>query len=357
MTTRLAETARQLPAAADLLPWFAHEITIRPFGPEWWAFNPSIHYDADQERWRCMFRLANYSLPDGIPRLSTEAQRGRADSRCVLADLDPTELSVSRIHWVRELDDLPRAATCGSRGLEDLRLFRTARDGVMGVATALQYNLERPSCPEIVLCWLDDADDVVEVRPLRGSWSALPQKNWAPYDGTTKPRLIYSIERGIVMSDAGALIGSPCEATPRPTVPVIAPSRSAAEVRIVGSTRSSVNATPVVPARPGSSELRGGSQLLEVAPDRWLGIAHECKLQQPDRRKYYWHTFYVVDGNGRLIERSPAIKLSPATGIEFAAGMAIDRRGTLAVSYGVDDETSWVGVTQLSAVLDLLRPV
>jgi hypothetical protein len=344
-----------LPAAEDLLPWHAQDISINA-GPGWWSFNPSIHYDPADERWRCVFRCANYSLPGGVPTLSPTARLGRAASRCVLAELDPGELRVERLREMAELDDLPRAPACGSLGLEDMRLFRTARDGLMGVACALQYNLERPGCPEIVLCWIDDAGDVVHVLPLRGAWSAVPQKNWAPYDGTDEPRLIYSIERGVVMSDTGPLIGSPTIPAVRPTIVANNIGRSGVEVRMLGPTRAAQAAPLAQAPPPGSSELRGGSQLIEIAPGQWLGIAHETKLRQPERRKFYWHTFYLVDASGRVLGRSPPLKLSSQHGIEFAAGIAIDRRGTLAVSFGVDDHQSRIGITELGAVLGLLRP-
>lgn len=345
-----------LPTAEDLLPWHARDISIS-VGSGWWSFNPSIHYDPDAERWRCVFRCANYSLPGGVPQLSPEARMGRAASRCFLAEIDPAELSVESLREMRELDDLPRAASCASLGLEDMRLFRTARDGLRGVACALQYNLERSSCPEVVLCRIDEVGDVVDVQPLRGPWSATPQKNWVPYDGTAEPRLLYSIERGVVMSDAGPVVGRPAIPAVRPTVVANNVGRSGVEVRMIGPTRSVQAAPAQQNAQPGSAELRGGSQLVEVARGRWLGIAHETKLRQPERRKFYWHTFYVVDDDGQMIARSGPLKLTSRHGIEFAAGLAVDRAGTLAVSFGVDDHRSWVGVTELAAVLDLMSPI
>lgn len=356
MTMRDAPPPPPLPTAEDILPWHARDVSVE-IGAGWWSFNPSIHYDPHAERWRCVFRYANYSLPGGIPQLSRDARLGRAASRCLLAEIDPTELHVESLREMAELDDLPRAQACGSRGLEDMRLFRTERDGLMGIACALQYNLERPSCPEMVLCWISDAGDVVHVAPLRGPWSATPQKNWVPYDGVAEPRLVYSIERGVVMSERGPVIGSPAIPAVRPTVVANNIGRSGVEVRMIGPTRVAQAAPPTQAPPPGSSELRGGSQLVEVAPGRWLGIAHETKLKQPERRKFYWHTFYAMDEDGRLLARSEPFKLSGRHGIEFAAGLAVDRAGTLAISFGVDDHRSWIGVTELSAVLDLLRPV
>lgn len=343
---------RQLPGADELLPWDVYDVSLDA-GRGWWSFNPSIHYDPLEERWRIAYRVANYCLPGGVPRLSGDARLGRAHTRCVVADVDPGTLAIDRLHEVREIDGLPRVPSCASTGLEDMRLFRTARDGILGVATALQYNLERPSCPEIVLVRFDDAGDAAEVTPLRGLWSASAQKNWAPFDGAQGVRLLYSIERGVVMDESGPISSAPPIPPVRSTgVPIATANRTGVEVRVV--TPRGAPRPPQAPQPPGSSELRGGSQLVEVAPDQWLGIGHEMRLTVPDRRKLYWHTFYVVDSMGRMIGRSPPMKLSTRHGIEFAAGLAVDRAGRLAVSLGVDDHRSMVGVTDLDAVLALV---
>ncbi len=376
---------RKLPTVSALLgSWMTRRITIEPFGPGWWSFNPSIHYDRSTSIWRVVLRCANYSLPNGIPQLSRRAKSGRAETRNALARLDPETLELSRVREVRELDGLPRAGVCASMGYEDVRLFWTARDGLCGVASALQLNIEHPSCPEMVLLRLSDAGDVVEATPIRGSWSYRPQKNWSPFDGSEEPRFLYSIERGIVMTDEGAAAGSPeplpdrsrAATAARQAMQITQIDRSVAvngrgcgvEVRVMpAGTRATRGplGTAAVPrrpdAKPGSTELRGGSQLTQIGPDRWLGIAHEMEMRRgvglPEQRKFYWHTLYTTRTSGALLERSSPFKLSPTHGIEFAAGLAIDGRGGVAISYGTDDHDSWIGVTELSAIERVLLPV
>ena len=99
--------------------------------------------------------------------------------------------------------------------------------------------------------------------------------------------------------------------------------------------------------------LRGGSQLVRVATDAWLGIGHEMKFVSG--RKFYWHSWYLVDSRGKMIAVSDPMKLASA-GIEFAAGMAIDGERVV-VSFGVDDMNCYLGETKLSAVLEQLRPI
>jgi hypothetical protein len=104
---------------------------------------------------------------------------------------------------------------------------------------------------------------------------------------------------------------------------------------------------------PGYDGLRGGTQLVRVSDDAWLGIGHEMKFVSS--RKYYWHTWYVVDSRGKMTRVSEPMKLAQ-NGIEFAAGMGVDGDRVI-VSFGVDDMNSMLGETRLSAVMKILQPV
>jgi hypothetical protein len=74
--------------------------------------------------------------------------------------------------------------------------------------------------------------------------------------------------------------------------------------------------------------------------------------------KHYWHVWYLVDYDGQLLATSEAFKLDGSVGIEFAAGLAHDPdTGELVVSYGIEDDSAWLGVTTLDAVLAMLSPV
>jgi hypothetical protein len=105
--------------------------------------------------------------------------------------------------------------------------------------------------------------------------------------------------------------------------------------------------------------LRGGSQLIQTDRDvdRWLGLAHGCRVEE-NAYKHYWHYWFEVDSNGTMLSLSDPVKLDPDVGIEFAAGLALDlANGELVVTYGVEDDRAMLGVTELSAVLTLLRPI
>ncbi len=103
---------------------------------------------------------------------------------------------------------------------------------------------------------------------------------------------------------------------------------------------------------PKYSGLRGGTQLVRVGDDAWLGIGHD--MQFVGGKKLYWHTWYLVDSRGKMTASSESMKLAK-NGIEFAAGMGIDG-DRVVVSFGVDDMESKLGETSLRAVLGLLKP-
>jgi predicted GH43/DUF377 family glycosyl hydrolase len=104
---------------------------------------------------------------------------------------------------------------------------------------------------------------------------------------------------------------------------------------------------------PRYEGLRGGTQLVRVDQDAWLGIGHEMKFDRG--KKYYWHVFYLVDSQGTMRAVSEPMKLAP-NGIEFAAGMAVDG-DRVVVSFGVDDMASRLGETRLSAVMGVLQKI
>lgn len=347
--------------AQDLIcPWSVVEVSVYPFGPTFYPFNPSIHLDPATGSWRCLVRCADYSLPRGTV---IQPLAGRAQTRNVLLDLEPDTLRPASLSEVLEVQDLPRAPGCPSLGLEDLRLFQTTRDGIIAVGCSLQHNLEHPGRPEVVLCWFDDAWRVTAVRPLRGPWGFRPQKNWVPFDGADEVRLLYSVERGVIMDEDGPVPGSPAPASPPVTQPthVDVPQTRGSEVRLRGPTVVVPDPVRRAGARlheemPG--ELRGGSQLVAASGDLWIGVAHEVVFSYRGTSKFYWHTLYAVDPSGRLVARSPPVRLSGDHGIEFVAGIALDRAtGRLAISYGTDDHQAWIATTTLDAFLAILQPV
>lgn len=404
--------------AKDLIPWQVTDISLRPYDG-YWSFNPSIHFDGTT--WRCVLRCCDYAMPGGVTIRSKNARSTGQQTKNAMVILDPTSWQPSTIYKMQESDSYPRTST-PHVGYEDMRLFKTDKGGLQGIAASLHLKRDRDARspagapqhhpPEQVLLSFDDAYNIVAVRPIRGAaWSGTPQKNWVPFDRCGEPLFLYSIGKGTLFDGTGMVEGAAAvvrpSTAPRPiegpgfvlrqgALPSAAPDpaqRAAdrreppkppakpidrrtmirgGDVQMVRGRRLALDASASRPTArsitshvgsgaarvtrqalmPRYSGLRGGTQLVRIGEGAWLGIGHEMKFI--NNKKYYWHTWYVVDSRGKLIGVSEPMKLA-SNGIEFAAGMGIDG-DRVVVSFGVDDMECKLGETKLSAVMEMLRP-
>lgn len=430
--------------AGDLIPWTVTDISIRPYDAMW-SMNPSIHYDG--QSWRCVLRCTDYAMPNGKTIRSSKARPAGNQTKNAMIVFDPRTWKPIQIFKMHERDDHPRTQ-CANVGYEDMRIFRTDRGGLQGIAATLHLERggrssdggARNQPPEQALLSFDAEYNIVAARPIRGDWwSGMPQKNWVPFDDCQEPRFLYSIDKGTMFDDRGALHGD--VATARPSSRARSLSANAQSVsdrdradrerrereqqerarqereareaqerrekkerereekkrqaKVDPRTRLAVGGTAVSLVRgrrishdvmttrpsyaaatprhagtrvntevsrqmgtgralpPKYEGLRGGSQLVRVGDDAWLGIAHEMRFDKG--LKLYWHTWYLTDSRGKMKSASAPMKLAPE-GIEFAAGLAIDGDRAV-VSFGVDDMNCRLGETRLSAVMGILRPV
>lgn len=401
-------------AVQDLFPWKVIDLPHRPFGSGFWSFNPSIHFDG--ETWRCVLRCCDYCMPSGRTVRSKNAGLTGQQTKNAMVVLDPTTWRAVHIYKMHERDGLTRSAT-PHVGFEDMRLFRTDAGGLQGIAASLHLQRGAPRFalegspqsqpPEQVILSFDAEYNIVAANPIRGDGWSGPQKNWVPFDDVAEPRFLYSIGKGTLFDARGRLSGDarlvrpssnarplpvrapppPREAAPHVPPPTSAPGRGAeprpvrdlraklrgGDVQVMRGRRMMLEASsahamtrPITGKRvetggarvmngrvslPKYEGLRGGSQLIRVGESAWLGVAHEMKFVEG--RKYYWHVFYVVDARGAMIGTSEPCKLSP-TGIEFAAGMAVDG-DRVVISFGVDDMESKLGETSLGAIMEKVR--
>ena len=307
-------------------------------------------------------------MKDGVTIRSSRAKSGVSLTKNAMVIFDPARWKPVEIYKMGEHDSLPRA-TSGSVGYEDIRLFRTDRYGLQGIAAALhlQRNDHCSQLAEQVLLWFDEEYNIVEARPIRGLFSSTAQKNWVPFDHCMEPRFLYSIDRGTLFNDHGE-IHEAARPSMRPRHVYGPDSRSLRraqeragkiehvrmkEERKHARSQDKRSKTAAIVQAAGYEGLRGGTQLLRVGEDAWLGLGHSMRFVE--NLKYYWHVWYVVDARGKIKSVSPPMKLAP-NGIEFAAGIAADGERVV-VSFGVDDMQCRLGETKLSAVLETLRPV
>jgi hypothetical protein len=298
---------------------------------------------------------------------SRKAKSGVTQTKNVMAIFDPSSWKPVELYKMREHDDLPRVAS-GSVGYEDIRIFRTDRSGLQGIAASLHLRRSdrHASHVEQVLLSFDEEYNIEDAHPIRGDWNATAHKNWVPFDNCVEPHFLIAIDKGTLFDDHGELRGRDAEARPstRPRrshepdgrarrralerAQETEHARSREERRRSGSAPLRVDVQVT-----GQEDLRGGTQLVRIGDDTWLGIGHSMVLV--DKLKVYWHVWYVVDSRGKMKMKSPPMKLAP-NGIEFAAGMGIDG-DRVVVSFGVDDGECRLAETKLASVLEILRPV
>lgn len=406
--------------AKDFIPWKVTDISIRPYDG-FWSMNPSIHYDG--ALWRCVLRCCDYAMPNGVTIRSKAGHRTGQQTKNAMVIFDPETWKPRHVYNMHERDDYPRVST-PHVGYEDMRIFKTDKGGLQGIAASLHLKrdqLSKNQPPEQVLLSFDDEYNIIAARPIRGDgWSGTPQKNWVPFDQCVEPRFLYSIDKGRLFGESGSVRDGEAVVRPsgraRPSAPVDRPSiilapspelraeheperrdrddRQASRFRhpdlrtrvrgggdvLVRGKRMSLDAMSTRPSarpsrpigrvghigndstrvmgmgrtlRPGYEGLRGGTQLVRVGDDAWLGIGHQMKFVK--HLKYYWHTWYTVNSSGKLMRTSEPMKLA-ANGIEFAAGLVVDG-DRVVVSFGVDDMECKIGETRLSAVMEILKPV
>jgi hypothetical protein len=294
-------------------------------------------------------------------------------------------------------------------GLEDLRLVfvkhqtghalcataSAMRNVVIQPVRGWRMSALQPGSIEVVsVVFGRDEDNFVSVKrivPMRGPWSTGHQKNWSPFvladeNAPRAPYCLYSPLGGGVhgIGDNGfaprlsethepptldALGEKP---DPRRKISGSGMSRLLEKTQAFRSGSMGVKISPSMhgKAAPERLALRGGTQLVRMTDgagpwhergyaaskqerSTWLGLAHACEV---GTEKLYWHRFYSVDSFGELLALSAPFKISPAHGIEFAAGLA--RVGNdYVISYGIEDESSWIGCMSMEQAHAMLKPL
>lgn len=207
-------------AASDLIPWKVTDISFRPY-EGFWSMNPSIHFDGSI--WRCVLRCCDYAMPGGVTIRSKNARPMGQQTKNAMVILDPTTWRPLKTYQMHERDSLPREP-CAHVGYEDMRIFKTDKGGLQGIAASLHLRRDRVPLtegalshqpPEQVLLSFDESYTIVTAQPIRGdAWSGTPQKNWVPFDHCVEPRFLYSIDKGVLFGTQGMLQGEAAHVKP-----------------------------------------------------------------------------------------------------------------------------------------------
>ena len=314
-------------AASSLLPWKVTDISYRPFDG-FWSFNPSIHFDG--ETWRCVLRCADYALPDSVQIRGPYAQPHQAQTHNAMLILDPDGWKPIEIFPMQELDGAPRLNAARAAA------SRTALVSDLGRGAARNRGFAAPRARDSHAGQLHTAARAGAGRlrrPIqhRGGHPFARQglggqgaKELGAVDGAAEPRFLYAVERGILMGVDGPINERSAAAFKvAPGLPKA--SRFAShgpEVRMSRPVEPIHNLVRSTSPREYSG-LRGGTQLQQIGEGHWLGLARDDLLGRAEEEILLARVL-PVDDDGTLLAKSPTIKLAPAFGIEFAAGLAID---------------------------------
>lgn len=284
----------------------------------WTSMNPSICLAGANRA--MLLRQVNYRLENRNYKV-VDAD-GVIRTRNLLLSLN-THYQVTHTTTLESLLEpqlLSAAATLAQRhnfpvqGYEDGRLLRW-RDHWWFSATV--RDTTKDGICEIALLQLSERGLINREYLLRGAWSDKHQKNWMPFIYQDSLHFVYSLS---------------------PTI-------------ILRFDEDSGSAHIIHESQPDQAleHLRGGTQLLHLNKEGWLGVCHES----PDTgagEKHYLHRFFLLDLNWRLRGLTDAFKLSQQN-IEFCSGLA--REGAsdnLVLSYGVNDSQALVSTISLQKV-------
>lgn len=308
-----ALTARSLPSVMDCA---FYPLAISPRQSNWSVYNPSLCRDP-AGGYQCLLRYSSWPRAGTFP----------TQSHLFLARLDEH----LEIQTVQQLDEPPRqnlSEPYVSFGPEDARLFRL-QDQWFASATFC----DAPECYinghiqariGLILLGTDFRWQRTVILPSRDGGM---EKNWMPIEG--EMAWLYDASQTICArqhEDAGKFVFD----SPQSTLPELAAAR-------------------------------GGTQLIEIEPNKLLGVIHETATDLPRKLsrmsgycRAYTHRFVLYSrAPFQCLAVSPRFYFLTPESIEFAAGLThVD--GRVLISFGHHDRLAWIAEVRLFDVLRFL---
>ena len=292
----------------------------------WSTFNPSV--SSGDGRHLLVLRHANYKRLDNGQYESLDGD-ARIRTRNRIRTLDTTWQVLEERSLVEQPAGTPTVES-HVLGVEDVRPIRVGSRWV-ALGTCRDRNLEA-RCQIGLWDLGPDASGAGPLRILEPPEALLHEKNWMPFVVDGMLHVVYACNPLVVLQ-------------------VDLDTASVTEVARAASPE---------PAR----YLRGGSQGVEVAPDRWVFLAHEA-CDSPDSGRTYVHRFLSVtatrdqqDGPASGFELSGVSSRFTFTGakIEFCAGATIDG-DDLVCAFGRNDAQALLVRMPLAEALGLIDDV
>ncbi len=286
-------------------------LNIEGITPGYTQFNPSIV--ATEEGWLVNVRSSNYRIRDWRYVIPPE------DGDYIRTHNHLVELTDDlQVKSATKLDVQYPKTNFFADGLEDIRL--NTIDGKLHFSVTLRNHAPWDGLCRIAVGQIEQ-NRVVGLQVL-DSPRQQHEKNWMPFTG--QKRWLYGFD---VKGEAALIAHEPLK----------------------GWYLETTFETPRF-----ARKFRGGSQLVEVATNQWLGVIHEVAMVGGHR--VYEHRFVLVNGEGLLLKVSPLFVFKAKFSIEFCAGLAV-KGNRVVISFGEMDETASLVECGVDAVLAIMENV
>jgi hypothetical protein len=280
----------------------------------WNVNNPSVVQWRDQ-LWMIQ-RSVNYNiLPDGSYDTGDHTP---IQTQNYLVRLDH-DFNVVEYHAIQNPVDWPESKYNLVKGFEDCRPF--VWNDQLHCSTTVREQNDQGRC-EIYMMTIDGADEQTPkfINPVKipGPTPTGHEKNWMPMTPTVRPTWIYMTDPTIVIND---------------------------QSRVLSIKRNSVAA----------ENFRGGGQVI-IFRDSLLAIIHES-VDMPSGLREYVHRFVTFGRDLKISAVSERFKFIGHR-IEFAAGLTNHPvTNDIVVSFGTNDQQSWICSINEQQVADMLKPI
>jgi hypothetical protein len=283
-------------------------------GIEWSPMNPSVVQWRDQ-LWMIQ-RTVNYKIkPDGSYDFGSD-KFIRTQNYLVKLNHD---LDIVSCHKIQNPPNWPIPSWMSVLGFEDCRPF-VWNDQLHCSMTIREQN-PQGHC-EIYMMSIKNAEsdnpEFVDFKHIPGPRPQNHEKNWMPMTPTVRPTWVYTTDPTVIINS---------------------------ESRVL-----SKKSNPIA-----AENFRGGGQVI-IFRDSLLAIIHES-IDKPLGLREYVHRFVTFGRDLKISAVSERFKFLGHR-VEFAAGLTNHPiTNDIVVSFGVNDQQSWICSINEQQVADMLKPV
>ena len=281
---------------------------------DYYPCNTSVHrYNG--RLWMSQRRV-NYDIFNGMATVDG----GQFSSKNWILELNE-DLSVCTSGELLRPEGMPGPLYPGASGFEDLRLF-TWKGELWTSFSTWDLNTEhRMQMAMGKIVPMDMDYTLADWKVLEPTYFPIYgyQKNWMPFVQDDRLRFVYASDPVRVLDE--------------------------------GANTVILNETSIV-----ADHFRGGTQLIQL-DSGWLALIHEMHATTHRAGRYYLHRFVWYDSHMRLCKITLPFFFRELA-VEFASGMEyLDGNQSVIISFGVDDQHSYMATVDIDDIRAALRNV